>query len=181
MKQIILAATAAALLFLSACALSTLPADVPVEAEKPETSAAATQNTPEDVATLPADDADAKPVADGWFDEPQTVQHDIEEVVTYTLRIPHLALASDTASDTINDGMSRLLASLETYAEDEIYPSALDAQTMAFVNGDYTISMEGSTLTLIYALTVRYGADGAEERTEKTYTFDAATGERLAE
>ena len=181
MKRPILAAAAAALLFLSACASSTLPADVPVAPENPETSAVDTQSTPEDLTTLPAEDADAKPVADGWLDEPQTVQHDIEEVVTYTLRIPHLTLASDTASDTINDSFSRLLASLEAYAEDEIYPSALDAQTMAFVNGDYTISMEDGTLTLAYALTVRYGADGADERTEKTYTFDAATGERLAE
>lgn len=36
-------------------------------------------------------------VVDGWFDEPQTVQNDIEEVVTYTLSIPHLTLASDAA------------------------------------------------------------------------------------
>lgn len=60
-------------------------------------------------------------VVDAWFDEPQTVQHDIEEVVTYTLRIPHLTLASDAASESINDGMAQLQSALESYADDEVY------------------------------------------------------------
>ena len=115
------------------------------------------------------------------FDEPQTVQHDIEEVVTYTLRIPHLTLASDAASEAINDGMAQLQSALESYADDVVYKAALDAQAMAFVDGDYTISMADGKLTLTYTLSVRYGADGAAEVTEKIYTFDAATGEPLAE
>ena len=181
MKRTILAVTAAALFFLSACTTTTLPADVPVEAAKPETSVADTQSTPEDIVTLPSEDAEAKPVVDGWFDEPQTVQDNIEEVVSYTLRIPHLTLASDEASDTFNDGMAQLQSSLEDYAEDVIFPAALDAQATAFVDGNYTISMEDSQLTLTYTLSIRYGAESAAEITEKTYTFDAATGERLAE
>ena len=52
---------------------------------------------------------------------------------------------------------------------------------MAFVDGDYTISMAAGKLTLTYTLSVRYGVDGAAEVTEKIYTFDAATGEPLAE
>ena len=91
MKQTILAVTAAALIFLSACNATTLPADVPVESAKPETSAADPQSTPDEVVTLPADELKPESVVDGWFDEPQTVQDDIEEVVTYTLRIPHLS------------------------------------------------------------------------------------------
>lgn len=181
MKQTILAVTAAALIFLSACNATTLPADVPVETAKPETSAADPQSTPDDAVTLPADEHEPTPVVDGWFDEPQTVQHDIEEVVTYTLRIPHLTLASDAASEAINDGMAQLQSALESYADDEVYKTALDAQAMAFVDGDYTISMADGKLTLTYTLSVRYGADGAAEVTEKIYTFDAATGEPLAE
>ena len=181
MKRTILAAAAAALLFLSACAVSTLPADVPVEAEKPETGIADTQSAPEDVTTLPAESSDAKPVVDGWSDEPQTVQDNIEEVVSYALRIPHLTLASDEASDTFNDGMAQLQSSLESYADEVIFPAALDAQATAFVDGDYTISMEDSRLTLTYTLAVRYGAENAAEITEKTYIFDAATDERLTE
>lgn len=181
MKQTILAATAAALIFLSACKATTLPADVPVETAKPETSAADPQSTPDDAVTLPADEHEPTPVVDGWFDEPQTVQHDIEEVVTYTLRIPHLTLASDAASETINDGMAQLQSALESYADDEVYKTALDAQAMAFVDGDYTISMADGKLTLTYTLSVRYGADGVAEVTVNAYTFDAATGERLAE
>lgn len=181
MKQTILAAIAAALMFLSACAVSTLPADVPVEAEKPETSIAGTQNAPDDVVTLPSEDAEAKPVVDGWFDEPQTVQDNIEEVVSYTLRIPHLTLASDKASSAFNDGMTQLQSALESYAEEVIFPAALDAQATAFVDGDYTIAMADSKLTLTYTLAVRYGAESAAELTENTYTFDAATGDRLAE
>ena len=180
MKQTILAVTAASLIFLSACKATTLPADVPVESAKPETSAADPQSTPDEVVTLPADELKPESVVDGWFDEPQTVQHDIEEVVTYTLRIPHLTLASDAASETINDGMAQLQSALESYA-DEVYKAALDAQAMAFVDGDYTISMADGTLILTYTLSVRYGVDGAAEVTEKIYTFDAATGERLAE
>ena len=174
MKQTILAVTAAALIVLSACNATTLPADVPVESAKPETSAADPQSTPDEV---------VKPesVVGGWFDEPQTVQDDIEEVVTYTLRIPHLTLASDAASETINDGMAQLQSALESYADDEVYKAALDAQAMAFVDGDYTISMADGKLILTYTLSVRYGVDGAAEVTEKIYTFDAATGERLAE
>ena len=181
MKRTILAATAAALFFLSACAVSTLPADVPVEAATPETGIADTQNTPEDVVTLPVDDMDAKPVADGWFDEPQTIQDNIEEVVSYTLRIPHLTLASDEASATFNDGMTQLQSSLESYIDEVIFPAALDAQATTFVDGDYAISMENNKLTLTYTLSVRYGAESAAEATENTYTFDAATGKRLAE
>lgn len=180
MKQTILAVTAAALIFLSACKATTLPADVPVESAKPETSAADPQSTPDEVVTLPADELKPESV-DGWFDEPQTIQHDIEEVVTYTLRIPHLTLASDAASETINDGMAQLQSALESYADDEVYKAALDAQAMAFVDGDYTISMADGKLILTYTLSVRYGVDGAAEVTEKIYTFDAATGERLAE
>ena len=156
MKQTILAVTAAALIFLSACKATTLPADVPVESAKPETSAADPQSTPDEVVTLPADELKPESVVDGWFDEPQTVQDDIEEVVTYTLSIPHLTLASDAASETINDGMAQLQSALESYAAD-------------------------GKLILTYTLSVRYGVDGAAEVTEKIYTFDAATGERLAE
>ena len=181
MKQTILAVTAAALIFLSACRATTLPADVPVESAKSETSAADPQSTPDDAVTLPADELKPESVVDGWFDEPQTVQDDIEEVVTYTLRIPHLTLASDAASETINDGMAQLQSALESYADDEVYKAALDAQAMAFVDGDYTISMADGKLILTYTLSVRYGVDGAAEVTEKIYTFDAATGERLAE
>ena len=181
MKQTILAVTAAALIFLSACNATTLPADVPVETAKPETSAADPQSTPDDAVTLPADEHEPTPVVDAWFDEPQTVQHDIEEVVTYTLRIPHLTLASDAASEAINDSMAQLQSALESYADDEVYKTALDAQAMAFVDGDYTISMADGKLTLTYTLSVRYGVDGAAEVTEKIYTFDAATGEPLAE
>ena len=171
MKQTILAVTAAALIFLSACKATTLPADVPVESAKPETSAADPQSTPDEVVTLPADELKPESV----------VQHDIEEVVTYTLRIPHLTLASDAASESINDGMAQLQSALESYADDEVYKAALDAQAMAFVDGDYTISMADGKLILTYMLSVRYGVDGAAEVTEKIYTFDAATGERLAE
>lgn len=181
MKQTILAVTAAALIFLSACRATTLPADVPVESAKSETSAADPQSTPNDAVTLPADELKPESVVDGWFDEPQTVQNDIEEVVTYTLSIPHLTLASDAASETINDGMAQLQSALESYADDEVYKAALDAQAMAFVDGDYTISMADGKLILTYTLSVRYGVDGAAEVTEKIYTFDAATGERLAE
>ena len=181
MKQTILAVTAAALIFLSACRATTLPADVPVESSKPETSAADPHSTPDDAVTLPADELKPESVVDGWFDEPQTVQDDIEEVVTYTLRIPHLTLASDAASETINDGMAQLQSALESYADDEVYKAALDAQAMAFVDGDYTISMADGKLILTYTLSVRYGVDGAAEVTEKIYTFDAATGEPLAE
>ena len=131
--------------------------------------------------TLPADELKPESVVDGWFDEPQTVQDDIEEVVTYTLSIPHLTLASDAASKNINDGMAQLQSALESYADDEVYKAALDAQAMAFVDGDYTISMADGKLILTYTLSVRYGVDGAAEVTEKIYTFDAATGERLAE
>ena len=101
--------------------------------------------------------------------------------MTYTLRIPHLTLVSDAASETINDGMAQLQSALESYADDEVYKAALDAQAMAFVDGDYTISMADGKLILTYTLSVRYGVDGAAEVTEKIYTFDAATGERLAE
>ena len=181
MKQTILAVTAAALIFLSACRATTLPADVPVESAKSETSAADPQSTPDDAVTLPADELKPESFVDGWFDEPQTVQNDIEEVVTYTLSIPHLTLASDAASETINDGMAQLQSALESYADDEVYKAALDAQAMAFVDGDYTISMADGKLILTYTLSVRYGVDGAAEVTEKIYTFDAATGERLAE
>ena len=61
MKQTILAVTAAALIFLSACNATTLPADVPVESAKPETSAADPQSTPDEVVTLPADEHEATP------------------------------------------------------------------------------------------------------------------------
>lgn len=60
MKQTILAVTAAALIFLSACRATTLPADVPVESAKSETSAADPQSTPDDAVTLPADELETR-------------------------------------------------------------------------------------------------------------------------
>ncbi len=179
MKQTILAAAAAFLLVLSACTPTTLPADVPVEPEKPASSAAATQPSDSSATTLPAEENAAQPVVDAWFDEPQTIQHDLDEVVTYTYQIPQLTLASAEASEKINEDLTQLQAALESYAEDTVYPAALDAQAIAFVNGSYQISMEDGILTLEYQVSVRYGAEGAEEITTRSYQFDAATGERL--
>ena len=54
--------------------------------------------------------------------------------------------------------------------EENLYPSY-----------SFTYRFSDGKLILTYTLSVRYGVDGAAEVTEKIYTFDAATGERLAE
>lgn len=176
-------AVCAALLLLSACG-----AEQNSSVSQAEPSAAV-QQVP-DVTVQPSISAQTpvfvdpvEPASDetevSFLDEPELIQKDLDEVVSYTFRIPRLTLATDEASQTINDGFSALLASLEDYAADTVYLTAIASQAIAFVDGNYTLSQKDGVITLSYTVSVRYGADGEESVEEKSYQFDAATGARL--
>ena len=158
---------AAVLMTLCACTQSTLPDTAPAATTQTEQAEASVSESKP--AEMPAQSTpEAALSSDSFLDEPQTVQADLDEVVTYTFRLPKLTLED-------------LLSSLERYADETVYPTALERQAMAFLDGDYTITASDGVLTVVYTVSERYGADGATVTHDKTYQFDLTTGALLAE
>ena len=174
MKKQLCAALLAALLTLSACAPAAPAENSPAPAQPVQTEPAV---QPEAEAPAPA--MPAAPAADTFLDEPQTVQADLDEVVSYSLRLPHITLESEAASEAVNSGFDTLRDSLIRYAEETVYPEAQQQQAIGFLTGDYTISTSYGILTVVYTVSESYGTrDNAVSR-ETIYSFDMATGALL--
>ena len=171
---------AAVLMTLCACTQSTLPDTAPAATTQTEQAEASVSESKP--AEMPAQSTpEAALSSDSFLDEPQTVQADLDEVVTYTFRLPKLTLEDADASAAVNACFEDLLSSLERYADETVYPAALERQAMAFLDGDYSITASVGVLTVVYTVSERYGADGATVTHDKTYQFDLTTGAQLAE
>lgn len=121
-----------------------------------------------------------KPDYMGQFsDEPLTLAADIEEVASYSIRVPQVTLSSADASQYINDGFAELADSLVRYAQETVYKTAQEKQTIGFLDADYTIAIDGAQLCVELTLTERYAGEDAVSTSCHTYRFDAATGERI--
>ena len=175
MKKQLCAALLAALLTLSACAPAAPAEDSPAPVESAQAEPAVQPETEVPAPAAP----ETAPAADTFLDDPQTVQADLDEVVSYSLRLPHVTLESEAASEAVNAGFDTLRDSLVRYAEETVYPEAQQQQAIGFLTGDYAISAADGILTVVYAVSESYGTrDGAVSR-ETTYSFDMATGALL--
>ncbi len=112
-------------------------------------------------------------------DEPLTLAADIEEIVSYSIRVPQVTLDSAAAAQHINDGFAELADSLVRYAQETVYKTAQEKQTIGFFDADYSITADGGQLRVKLTLTERYAGEDTVSTSSNTYLFDAATGERI--
>ena len=192
MKQ--LTAVLAALLLaamLAACAhtpepVQTQPAPAPAVSEPqqqtPEQQPAAQPDEPAqpEQDDVPAEPSEPQPYAGTFFDEPLTLRADIEEVVSYEITVPQVTLDNEDAAQYINDGFVALADSFVAYAQETVYETAQEKQTIGYLAGAYSITMDGAQLVVEYTATERYAGEDLESISTRVYRFDAATGERIS-
>lgn len=192
MKQ--LTAVLAALLLaamLAACAhtpepVQTQPAPAPAVSEPqqqmPEQQPAAQPDEPAqpEQDDVPAEPSEPQPYAGTFFDEPLTLRADIEEVVSYEITVPQVTLDNEDAAQYINDGFVALADSFVAYAQETVYETAQEKQTIGYLAGAYSITMDGAQLVVEYTVTERYAGEDLESISTRVYRFDAATGERIS-
>lgn len=116
-----------------------------------------------------------------WLDEPETVQTDLEEIVSCTYTLPHLTLESADASAAVNAVFDELSQTVISYAQETVYPAAQEKGAIGYVNGGYSISEEDGTLVINYTLSVSYSTENGDQQFKHVYTIDLATGELLKE
>ena len=116
-----------------------------------------------------------------WLDEPETVQTDLEEIVSCTYTLPHLTLESDDASAAANAVFDELSQTVLSYAQETVYPAAQEKGAIGYVNGGYSISEEDGALIVNYTLSVSYSTENGDQQFKHGYTIDLTTGELLKE
>lgn len=174
-------AISAALVILSACGAKT---QTPRQTAPSEAETEISQQT-QNIATLPAQDMQTKPVVteehfSGQFtDEPYEIHKDFEEIVSLSLALPSFTLDSADAAEKINDTFSELGENLASFASTTVYETAQERNTLGFVDGSYTATLEDGVLIVTYTVAEHYADADSETTHENVYRFDAATGERL--
>lgn len=183
-----IAAIAAAFLILSACSANS-------SAVTPETAQEDAPVLSSQVEVLPAEpeassapdmQIETKPsepeahFAESFTDEPYEVQMDMEEIVSLSLTLPYFTLdTSAEAMDQINTAFVTLKDNLDQYASTTVYETAQSRNTIGFVEGSYTVSLNEGVLTVTYTVEERYADSDDVTTYENIYRFDTATGERL--
>ena len=152
------------------------PAAQPDEPAQPEQPDASAQPEQDDV---PAESSEPQPYGGTFFDEPLTLRADIEEVVSYEITVPQVTLDNENAAQYINDGFVALADSFVAYAQETVYETAQEKQTIGYLAGAYSITMDGAQLVVEYTVTERYAGEDLESISTRVYRFDAATGERI--
>ena len=148
-------------------------------AAQPEAPA---QEPAEPIRITPEPAGDAPHQSDAvWLDEPDTIQTDLEEIVTCTYTLPHLTLETDEASDAANAVFDTLSQTVLSYAQETVYPTAQEKQAIGYVNGGYSISEVDGTLVVDYTLSVSYSTETSDQQFTHIYTIDLSTGELLKE
>ncbi len=188
MKKLLAASLAAFFLFTAAgCAQKPQTQDLaaPVEPD------AQTQQPEEQIPEQPQDNViqitpnqQQTPVDNSdwsWLDEPETIQTDLEEIVTCTYTLPHLTLSSDDASAAANAVFDDLSQTVLSYAQETVYPAAQEKQAIGYVNGGYSISEGAGGLIVDYTLSVSYSTESGDQQFRHTYTISLSTGELLKE
>ena len=189
----ILAASLAAFLMVTASACAkpaqtqalAAPAEAPAQSEpQPQPQSEPTQPVqiePEVTQIMPDGEAPVDNSDWGWQDEPETIQMDLEEIVSCTYTLPHLALHSEEASAAANETFDALAQTILSYAQQTVYPAAQEKGAIGYVNGGYSISDEAGTLLVEYTLSVSYSTESADQQFKHVYTIDLTTGELLKE
>ena len=184
MKKL-LAAALAAFMIVSLAACAKAPAQ-----PEPQPEASAAEPAQPSAQTEPAPDSsddnvvhitpnqspsNAEDTAD-WLDEPETVQLDLEEVVSCCYTLPHLTLSSQEATDAANAAFEQLSQNFQTYAHETVYPDAQAKQAMGFVNGGYSVEPADGALLIHYTLSVSYSTESSDTRLKHDYRVDLSTG-----
>ena len=186
-----LAAVLAALLLtctLAACGKAPAPVEPPMTdpapAAQPQENSPAEQPAEQpakqiepEVAPEPEENTEPQAYTGVFFDEPLTLAADIEEVVSYEISVPQVTLDNADAAKYINEGFSALADSLVQYAQETVYQAAQEKQTIGFLEGDYTITIDGAQLIVEYTRTERYAGEDEAAISSRTFCFDALTGE----
>ncbi len=186
MRKTIAAALAAVLLMLlcSACApAAQTPDPVGLPPQEQEQPLPAGQQTPParelEPEVVPAPEQTHVPGADEVQDEPMTLAADIEEIVSYDIRVPQVSLEQEDAAQRINDGFAELAEGFVRYAQETVYKAAQEKQTIGYLEGDYSIMLDGTALVVEYTLRERYACEEAAVESSRTYRFDVQTGARI--
>ena len=182
------AATLAAILILSAAGCAKKPvqqeehaAPVQEEAIVPEAPAEAEKSQDNVIHITPNQNQTQDGLDASWLDEPETIQTDLEEIVTCTYTLPHLTLSSDEASAAANAVFDDLSQTVLSYAQETVYPAAQEKQAIGYVNGGYSISEGIGELTVDYTLSISYSTENGDQQFRHTYTISLSTGELLKE
>ena len=189
MKKLLAVSLAAFFLFTAAgCAqkpqTQELAAPVESEPQTQEQSEAQLPETSDDNIIQITPNQNPKPVDNSdwsWLDEPETIQTDLEEIVTCTYTLPHLTLSSDDATAAANAVFDDLSQTVLSYAQETVYPAAQEKQAIGYVNGGYSISEDAGELTVDYTLSVSYSTESGDQQFRHTYTISLSTGELLKE
>ena len=178
MKKHTYAALLAAALLLSTagCAKQPTTADAPAQETQVQ------DTVPEQAHQPQQEEAQPRPETAGtedstsagvWLDEPETMQLDLEETVSCSYTLPHLTLASDSASAAANAVFETLSDNIVAYAQEK--------QAMGFVNGSYSIESTDSVLTIHYTISVSYSTQSADTQITHDFSIDLTNGELLEE
>ena len=187
MKKIF-AVTLAAVLIISAAGCAKTPAQQEEPAEpireeliEPESPAEPEEAQENIIHITPNQNDTSDGLESSWLDEPETVQTDLEEIVSCTYTLPHLTLESADASAAANAVFDALSQTVVSYAQETVYPAAQEKGAMGFVNGGYSISEEDGALIVTYTLSVSYSTENGDQQFKHIYTIDLTTGELLKE
>lgn len=187
MKKLFAAAMAAVLIISAAgCAKTPAQQEEPAEPIREELIEPETPAEPEEaqeniIHITPNQNNTSDGLKSSWLDEPETVQTDLEEIVSCTYTLPHLTLESADASAAVNAVFDELSQTVISYAQETVYPAAQEKGAIGYVNGGYSISEEDGTLVVNYTLSVSYSTEDGDQQFEHVYTIDLATGELLKE
>ena len=187
MKKLFAAALAAVLIAGAAgCAKQPAQQEEPAspiqeEAVVPETPAEAEEPQEDIIHITPNQNGASDGLETSWLDEPETIQTDLEEIVSCTYTLPHLTLESADASAAVNAVFDELSQTVISYAQETVYPAAQEKGAIGYVNGGYSISEEDGTLVVNYTLSISYSTENGDQQFEHVYTIDLATGELLKE
>lgn len=187
-----MAALFAALLILSACSAKTetetitqeeTTAQTEVSSEPAESETIEFTAAPATEAEEPETSGEENPSSQtaSWFDEPQTEQFDLEEVVSCTYTMPHFTFETEEASKTANAIFEVLGQDLRDYAQDSVYPAAQEKQAIGFLNGGYSAGESENTLVVTYTISVSFSTETQDQQFTHSYTIDLITGELLKE
>lgn len=187
MKKLFAAALAVALFLTAAgCAKQPVQQEEPAAPVQEETITPETPAEPEEaqaniIHITPNQNAASDGLESSWLDEPETVQTDLEEIVSCTYTLPHLTLESADASAAANAVFDDLSQTVLSYAQETVYPAAQEKGAIGYVNGGYSISEEDSAIIVNYTLSVSYSTENGDQQFKHVYTIDLTTGELLKE
>ena len=161
-RKIIPAALAAVLTLtlLGGCAKPAEPAavqpPVPSQAEVlPEEDAAPAKEEPQPAEQAPSEE-ESKPFAAKYTCTYETVQADVEEIVSYTIQKPVITTESDAANAALAEKFDALTAQFRRNCENEVYERAQELQAIAVVDIGCAVTEEGGKLFADYTMQTEY-------------------------